>query len=1008
MPVTISIKVDGNDVTDDVIIEQARFDYATDGNIGTAQIRVRDYRGGPYVPGYFKVGQEMTLDVDGNRVWGGYVMKLTLQYPFAATENAAPDEEIRYWQLDGNDYNILLRRRKLYNKEDPTKQMKIYKATDSPTDKEIIQDMVNLYLDLDGDGFEAGTGGDVINLDNVIELGELYWVAECAEEWQAASPGMDWADGMRSVCEWSGGVFYVGPATPNQSFKGPVLYYHDVNTATGPYELNDRPASDPGSAGVRNFNYTEDSTEQATEALVWGAGQGSQDMVFWRETATSEQGTYGTWQWGDFHQSMYLEECVKHRAKTYIHGSRLSKRGHKKPKDSWDVTIFTPDFKVGDVVDVHSYVHDVTDTVPIRRYQVSFPTHEEAQFDLHLSHYYDTAYSTYMWWEQPAPAGPWHEEYRSFGDVTGGTITWGGVGWIRSGYGEGTTIFDGVSDKLLDYPLDFLGTNTELGSFFARGLPGTPWYSPSCCCGIGVGCWGCDTYQVNQLWVGFNGLNAATTAQLYIDGARFARSGVGGDVTVSIVQDFDLEIEDDTIVGGGYGSAFYAWPEAGQVPGTPIEAIEAAGPLVDPSDPPYYHWWSGYWGSYNMSPPIIIPGELMRLTQSTAGYSNPQNIKAPQNWLVFTPIWRPSCGVDRDGQKYCGNYYYCDNSYVGLPAKGQGPPHEGFGMGGSADGLRLYKDIPGNIGSYGTGFFWINPWNNEYDQGLDYNEWGDGRYYSPSPEAEGYFYTRYPYLPGTLSVSVNGQQLVIGQEYWETNPPTGQFRINLGGSLDGMLVRYRIADPTASPNSGWDGFYFIPPDGGGHYLDIPGGRYYRPRYRSQVGWGTQWDSYNCTPAAACHFIDRSTLGAKQPTPPEVNAAMQSIGVWHGYSGASISDAAAVIRTYYKQYVLNPGIVNWTNFVNLIAEGRGAQLTGNSSALIPWGLNAPATGFHALYVNEVRSDGYLFVYDSAFSINKRYGITPGWYPPAAIQAYAAARSGSTNRVWAIYTRRTPRL
>ena len=771
---TISIKVDGTDITADCLITGANFEYLTDGNIGSASVVIKDTRGGPYNPGWVTVGQEMTLDVDGVRVWGGFVMKVTRLYPFPALTNEDPDTEARYWQLTGNDYNILMRRRKLYNKEDPTLQMKIYKAEDSPTDKEIIRDMCNLYLDIEDDGFEAGTGGDVINLDDVIELGELYWVEECTEEWQAASPGMDWADGMRSIVDWSGGVFYIGPKSSDDAHLGPTLYYHDVNSATGPYEVNDRPASDVGSKGIREFSHNLSAVDMATEALVWGAGLGSQEVVFWRETATTQQNTYGTWQWSDFHQSMYKQECVKHRAKTYIHGSRLSKRGHKEPVESWDITTYQPDFQVGDVVDVSSYIHGVQDNVPIRRMKITFPTHKDARFDLHLSHQYDTAYSTNMWWEQPNPAGPWHEEYISIGDVDGGTIDWGGVGWIRSGFGESSGLFMNDNDCLLDNPLDILGTNTEFGAFMGRGLPNMPWYDSHCCCGVGVGCWGANAYQANQLWVSFSGLNAETTAMLYIDGAQFARSGVGGEVTVSIVSDFDLEIDGNTIVGGGYASAFNHWCEtqnAQAVPGAPIETIDANGPLKgDPA--PYYHWYSGSWGSYNMAPPIIIPGSLMRTTQSTAGYSNPQNIKAPRNWLVFTPIWVPTAGADRDGQKYCGNKYYCDNKYVGLPAGAQGPGPEGLGGGGDADGLRLYKDIPGNIGPYGTGFWWINPFN-ETDDTLDKNEFGDGRYHSPSPDADGYYYTRYPYVPGTLQISVNGRTLILGSEFWETNPADG-------------------------------------------------------------------------------------------------------------------------------------------------------------------------------------------------------------------------------------------
>lgn len=1005
MPTTIVITVDGNDITDDVIIQNARFDYATDGNIGNAQVKVRDMRGGPYVPGYFKVGQEMTLDVGGKRVWGGYVMKVTRTYPFPATENEDPDTEERYWVLDGNDYNILLRRRKLYDKTDPIKQMKEYNQGD--TDKQIISDMCNLYLDLDGDGFQAGTGDDVINLDNVIELGELYWVANCSEAWQAASPGMDWADGMRSVVDWSGGVFYIGPATPDQSFKGPVFYYHDVNSATGPYELNDRPASDPGSAGVRNFTYVEDATELATEALVWGAGQGSQDMVFWRETATSEQSTYGTWQWGDFHQSMYEEECVKHRAKTYIHGSRLSKRGHKTPKDSWDVTIFKPDFLVGDVVDVHSYVHNVTDTVPIRRYQVTFPTHEEAQFDLHLSHYYDTAFATYMWWEQPAPAGPWHEEAISIGDYPHpGALAIGGRLIFRHYKGASPSI-----SKLKDEPLDFLGyEGHRIGSSFIHSYK--PWYGdywgdPNACCGISLGIWHDETWCHNQMWLGLPALNTATEAQLFIDGFEFGREGKGGVVDISVVSDFDYVIDGNDIVGGGYASAFDAHTDGAVAPGTLIESVDISGPIRDDARPAYGHFYSGNWGSYNQAPSIIIPGQLLRTAQSAAGYNNPSNIQPPRNWLVFTSPWVPT-QFSTTEHRWCPDGACCD---YGI-AKGQGPCEQGHG--GSGGSQPLWDHFTGMTYGEGNDYWWINPFN-ETDPTLDQNEFGDGRYYSPSPDANGYFYTRYPYIPGTLQVSINGRSLVLGTEYWETNPAIGQFRVNVQGSPTGMQVRYKIADPTASPHPGWGGYYDPGEIGGGHYQDVPNGRYYRPVFRSQLGWGTQWDGYNCTPAACCHFIDRSTHGAKKPTPPQVNSAMQSIGVWRGTSGASINDAAAVNRQVYGQYVLNPGIVSLQQFINLLAEGRGAQLTGNSNALKAWDLHArseytgqPFTGFHALYVNEVRSDGYFFVYDSAFRVNSKYGITPGWYPAAAIQAYASARSGSTQRVWAIYTRKTPKL
>lgn len=1004
---TISIKVDGNDITDDVIINLASFEYLTDGNIGTAQVTVKDTREGTYTPGYFKVGDEMTLDVDGKRVWGGYLMRVKQHFPFPATENPAPNDEVRYWSLTGNDYNILLRRRKLYNKANPTHQMKIYKAADDPTDKEIITDMCNLYLDIEDDGFQAGTGNDVINLDNVVELGEIYWVEECEEEWQAASPGMDWADGMNSVCDWSGGIFYIGPANPDQTFKGPTFYYHDVNTATGPYQLNDRPVEQAGSKGVRELTYSVDGTNMATDAFVWGAGQGSQKMVFWRETATTQESTYGTWQWSDLQQSMYLEACVKHRAKTYIHGSRTSKRGHKVPVESWDVTMFQPDFLVGDVVDMESYIYGVQDNVPIRRMRITFPTPTDAKFELHLSHDYDTAFATVMWWEAPTEAGPWHEEYISIGDAANpGALSIGGRLIFRHYKGASPSI-----SKLKDEPLDFLGyEGHRIGSSFIHSYQ--PWYGdywgdPTACCGISLGIWHCVTWCHNQMWLGLPALNTATEAQLFIDGFEFGREGTGDYVDVSVVSDFDYEIDGNDIVGGGYASAFDAHEDGAAAPGQLIDTIDLSGPIRDDARPAFSHFYSGTWGSYNQATSLIIPGQLLRTAQSAAGYNNPSNIQPPRNWLVFTSPWVPA-QFSTSEHRWCSDGGCCDYSI----ARGQGPCEEGMGGSGGAPGL--YGDYAAM--TYGEGsegkvnYWWTNPFN-ETDPTLDRNEFGDGRYYSPSPDANGYYYTRYPYIPGTLQVSINGRALVAGQEFWETNPATGQFRVIVGSSFDGMQVRYRInGDIVTNPGFG-DGYYY---DGPGHYQDVPGGRYYRPRFRSQLGWD-EWSPYMCTPASCCHFIDRSTHGAKQPTPPQVRQGMESIGVWLGTNGASINGAASVIRSVFNQYVLNPGTLTINRFINLIAEGRGAMLTGNSSALVKYNLHArsestgtPFLGFHSLYCNEVRSDGYMFIYDPAFRVNSRYGITPGWYPGRAIQDYAAYRTGSTGLIWAIYTRKTPRL
>jgi hypothetical protein len=375
-------------------------------------------------------------------------------------------------------------------------------------------------------------------------------------------------------------------------------------------------------------------------------------------------------------------------------------------------------------------------------------------------------------------------------------------------------------------------------------------------------------------------------------------------------------------------------------------------------------------------------------------------------YLVFTPDWQIEYGGDVDteqGYRFCPPKTYCDTAYTGQGAAGQGPPSEG--QGGS--GVVALQNLTENY------YYKIS--DNPYDGSGDPVAGGETTY-NPGPEEKEY-YTRFPYAPGSLKVFVAGVPLRAGQEFWELDPTTGHFKVHIAGTgiyTEGQFeVQYLITDPTAAPHPGYTGFYDDYTDDTPHPDSVEGGRVYRPRFQSQLGWRTAHDAYNCAAAGGAIFLDRQTMGGRQLTPPAIRTAS---GISTVGEGISLQDIADLMEDTYEEQISNPGPISWEVFKKTVNGGRGAMLTGNSSALVAWNLHArseytgePFLGFHTLFVNEIRkSDGYLFVYDPAFRRNSKYAITPGWYPPGAIRQYAAHRTGSTDRVWAIYTQKTPRI
>lgn len=926
----------GTDITDDVVIADARFTQKAQGAIGEGSFRVKDTRGGPYGPGYFVIGKEIRVLVDGTRVWGGYVMSVTREYAFAAQDTSSPTFVPRFWRIGVVDYNVLFSRRIVYDKSNPaTGQMQSYQNVNDST---VISNMLSNWVDLD----------DLTNFSiaTVDPIGN--------DPFQPASPGNPFGSAMKAICDKTSGVFYISP--------GKVMVYRDHSTPTAPYVLSDRPASDPGSIGVREFTMLHSATEMANDALVWGAGQWSDQLVYSRVQDATSIATHGRFQWSDFRTDMSLSSSVTQRADSYVYGSPQSKRGHKDDQVFWKCSTFVPGFVAGMVATIHSNVFGIQDDVPIKSTTITFPNPTTAKFDLELNHDMDEPWGIADWLWPPEPPGS--DQTRTE------TIPIPGIGPIIAG-APGAPPQPGPT---------FTRSHTIMGGdayapFLDSSPPFTRWlYAVSehhvyteTTCGVGHGAWGYDR-EWSEVW--FEVRVRLTTpddfSPLDDDFTVATNDSNGRDLWVDEFTGVVKGVPEGTVSIRFLATEPVAAPRGSQ--GEILHAAEIGGPIIGdpfPSPPDF--------GRFVTIPGFRIGWGMMATARETA---DPDYATF---WIGIVPEW----SVERG--------YACDIGYT-QPSS----PTAGFGPYATGE----WNSGRGEFGPSAT--TWVRA---TY---LDPLFLKDPVYEPLMRQFGAEWKTQFPYVPGSLSVYMDGVPLRRGEEFWEVDPDAGIFRISVPMDADGggsLSVKYTPASQYPADQDdyryGDPGPYVGNPGAG----QTPGGRIYRPGFVTQLGWGSALDAYNCMAAAGAMLLDRSSLGRYQTTPLVIRANQSDQS-----GGIGIDDIATALTNGWGMSTYRPGSISFAEFEHHINSGRGAVLQGHSAALVPYNLHArseytgqPFTGPHGIYVNEQRADGYFFCYDPAFRPNSKYNITPGWYPRAAIVDYVDY-SGSPNAVIAIFSKR----
>lgn len=367
----IVITYDGNDITNDVLFASTRFDSQLAAVPGTFELTVKDMdRSRSYV-----TGKQVTLEVDGVKLFGGYVLQVSRQYAFPADNTAnLANVKSRQWVLSGVDYNIILDKRVLRNTSNYTEQIPKSSSGSPIYDGAVIRTYLATYFDLPA-GFDSTSTARI--RDTHQHPNGFVWPTQGST--------------LRSFLEGEaqfGSVFYVDGDMQ--------LWFLSVEDTIAPWGFSDKPDG-VTRIGFREGEYIEDGTAIVNDALVWGGSEwaGDGDVVFSRRQNATSISEHGRWQVGEVlvGNADYKSQAeVDARAKVIVDGNESGtfaegSKGLVNPEQQFKAIWFginapsAQHLKPGDVAPIDLWVFSedagatpFTVNLPLRQITVTFPT----------------------------------------------------------------------------------------------------------------------------------------------------------------------------------------------------------------------------------------------------------------------------------------------------------------------------------------------------------------------------------------------------------------------------------------------------------------------------------------------------------------------------------------------------------------------------------------------------------------------------------------------------------
>jgi hypothetical protein len=305
------------DIASHCVIEKASFDSASNATPGTCEVTLRDPDQdlGPFITGH-----RFRCRVDGQSLWGGFVLNKGRSSFFPAGDGLAKTKA-RSWTLRGVDYNKLLDARALRNTGDYLGHFP-YITTDR-YDGWMLRDILANWTDMPA------------WLDCISEIDDVAIPASnasghitAADPYEYVQQGSKLRDACDDLDMYSAAVYYIGP---DEKF-----HYHALQTIECPWGFSDRPNHLPivsGPAGFQGAYYgfrelmaDEIGDSLVTDEMVWGgsAFAGAGGTVFARAVDPTMEGVHGKWQAAETHfdeTNFKLQAGVTIRANMVVFGN---------------------------------------------------------------------------------------------------------------------------------------------------------------------------------------------------------------------------------------------------------------------------------------------------------------------------------------------------------------------------------------------------------------------------------------------------------------------------------------------------------------------------------------------------------------------------------------------------------------------------------------------------------------------------------------------------------------
>jgi len=352
------------DITNDVLYAETTFESQMAAIPGTFRVVVSD-------PGHthsFTTGREITLDVDGARLYGGYVLNVSKEYFFPADDTTIPAAtKGRKWVLSGVDYNILLEKRVLYNHTNPLKSISTV-GTGGIYDGAVIRTYFTTW-------FDALTGFNFTNATNIED------VHQHTTGYTPPTPGTTMKEVLDQMGAY-GAVFYID-ADKN-------FHFHDVQDTAAGWGFSDNPSlgDSPPTIGFREGEMTEDASAVVNDAFVWGGSEwaGTGTVVWAHKSNAASISAHNRWQYAEVHvkeENYKSQTQVTTRANVIVDGNQSGtfaegSKGLVNPEKQFTGTWFAHDapgshLRPPQVVWVDMQVFGFQMSVPLRQMQISFP-----------------------------------------------------------------------------------------------------------------------------------------------------------------------------------------------------------------------------------------------------------------------------------------------------------------------------------------------------------------------------------------------------------------------------------------------------------------------------------------------------------------------------------------------------------------------------------------------------------------------------------------------------------